>query len=404
MSQAELTFEPDVYSVSQITQKIKKVLESRFGRVLIEGETSNVKKARSGHIYFTLKDDDAQIPCVIWRSIARRQNVALTDGQQIMASGDVEVYAPHGRYQLIVKTVKQAGVGALQLAFEKLKKKLEEEGLFKEIHKKKLPKFPRTIGVITSATGAAFQDIRSTLKKRYPLVTVLLHHASVQGVQAAPELVKALSYFEKRDDVDLLIVGRGGGSLEDLWPFNEEAVARAIFKCGIPIISAVGHEVDFSISDFVADARAATPTHAAVVATPDINELRFYIDDLSGSMESLLEHKITRLKDKLNMLKRSYAFGKFDEQLARVKEQVDRKREQLQYLIKQNVQRKQEAFTQWHHRLEKVNPNAPLEAGFSRIYRGDDWIKTATDFDKSANTAITIEWMDGKRKRTLKED
>jgi len=399
MPQAEFTFEPDVYSVTQITQKIKNLLESRFGRVLIEGETSNVKKARSGHIYFTLKDDEAQIPCVIWRSVAQGQKLELTDGQQILASGDIEVYAPHGRYQLIVKTVKQAGVGALQQAFEKLKRKLEEEGLFKEVHKKLLPKFPRTIGVITSATGAAFQDIRSTLAKRYPLLTVLLHHASVQGVQAAPEIVRAISYFDQRDDVDLLIVGRGGGSLEDLWPFNEEAVARAIFKCRIPIISAVGHEVDFSISDFVADVRAATPTHAAVLATPDINELRFYIDDLSGNMESHMDSKINRLTETLNMLKRSYAFGKFDERLARIGEQIDRKREQLQYLVRQKVQQKQETFKEWQHQLEKRNPNAPLEAGFTRIYQHDEWVTSAADFDDRDDAAITIEWIDGKRKR-----
>jgi len=396
MSQAEISFEPDVLSVSEITGQIKRVLENKFGRVMIEGETSNVKQARSGHYYFTLKDEDAQLPCVMWRSTARRQQTKLTDGQQVVVSGDIQVYPPHGKYQLIVKTVKQAGIGALQEAFEKLKKRLRDEGLFDDSHKKQLPQFPKTIGVITSATGAAFRDIRSTLDTRYPLAKVLLHHASVQGVNAAPEIVHAIKYFSRRDDIDLIIAGRGGGSLEDLWPFNEEAVARAIFDCPIPVISAVGHEVDFSISDFVADARAATPTHAAVVATPDINELRFYVDDVTKSMEQRMSDRIQRLKERLKVLDQSYGFGKFGERISRMREQIERKREQLYYAAKNHLQENRSDFKELFHRLEKSNPDLPLEAGFSRIYQNEKWITRSADFD--SESGVTIEWKDGKRR------
>ncbi|MGF1670307.1 MAG: exodeoxyribonuclease VII large subunit, partial [Balneolaceae bacterium] len=215
----------DIPSVTELTNQIKELLESNFFEVMVEGEISNVKKSRNGHIYFTIKDENAQMPCVIWRGVSQRLQADLIDGQQVILGGSLQVYAPHGRYQLIVSFVEQAGIGALQKAFEKLKEKLKKEGLFDDIHKKPLPEFPERIGVITSATGAAFQDIRSALEKRWPVATIYLFPASVQGVNAAPELVKAMKWFSKNKTVDVLIIGRGGGSLEDLWAFNEEAVA-----------------------------------------------------------------------------------------------------------------------------------------------------------------------------------
>ncbi|MEX0930013.1 MAG: exodeoxyribonuclease VII large subunit, partial [Balneolales bacterium] len=267
-------------TVSQLTLNIKAVMEGQFHDVLVQGEVSQPKSSRNGHIYFTLKDAGAQLPCVIWKSTAERLNTTLQHGQHVMAGGEVQVYAPHGKYQLIVSAVQQAGSGALQHAFEKLKTKLQAEGLFDEGRKKPLPKFPGSIGVVTSAGGAAFQDIVSTLTKRYPLVDLYLYHAAVQGVSAASEITRGIEYFSETGKVDVMIIGRGGGSLEDLWPFNEEAVARAVFNSNVPVISAVGHETDFSISDFMADARAATPTQAASMAVPDIGELRFQVEDL----------------------------------------------------------------------------------------------------------------------------
>lgn len=249
----QIPFLFDIPTVTELTDKIKALLEKNFVDILVEGEASNVKRSANGHIYFTLKDAGAQLPCVIWRNTAQRLGIDLMDGQQIVVGGDIQVYAPHGRYQMIVGLVQQAGIGKLQQAFEALKAKLKAEGLFEDIHKKPIPKYPKRIGVVTSKTTAAFQDIRSTLEKRWPIAEVLLYHASVQGVNAAPEIVKGIQYFSTQQNVDVVLISRGGGSLEDLWAFNEESVARAVFECEVPLISAVGHEVDFSISDFVAD-------------------------------------------------------------------------------------------------------------------------------------------------------
>ena len=394
MSQQQMTFEPEIYSVSKITNGIKNVLERNFSNVLVEGELSNVKRSTSGHYYLTLKDADAQIPCVIWRSTAQRMGLDLADGQQVVAGGNVEVYAPHGRYQLIVRTLQQAGIGALQQKFEKLKAKLQEEGFFDQSHKQPLPSFPRTIGVITSATSAAFQDIRSTLEKRFPLAQIKLYHASVQGLNAAPEIARGLTYFSQKKDVDLIITGRGGGSLEDLWPFNEEVVARAIYHCPIPVVSAVGHEIDYSISDFVADARAATPTHAVVIATPDVNELRFYLDDLTESVRNGLKRHVQQMKERFNTVRNSYVFARFDEYLRGFHERVDRKKEQLTYRMESALSKEKNRYQSLRHRLELQNPNQTLELGYTRIHQEGAWIKSMTQF--SAQQPFEIEWKDGK--------
>lgn len=393
MDQPDL-FKPSVLSVSELTGEIKSLLEGHFLDIKVEGEISNVSQSRSGHIYFTLKDEDAQLSCVIWRSVAQRLNSELVDGQQIIAGGDIQVYPPHGKYQLIVRSVEQAGIGALQEAFEKLKAKLKEEGLFDEVHKKPLPKLPMRIGVITSATGAAFHDIRDTLERRWPMATVLLHHASVQGVNSAPELVKAINWFSEKQNADLLIVGRGGGSLEDLWPFNEETVARALFACKVPTISAVGHEVDFSISDFVADARAATPTQAAILTTPDINEIRMLADDLSSRLSSVVEDRVSDQKERVQNLLKSHA-------LLAVKEKVENSHERVNNLIERLGHRKEilfinkrEQLNSLLHRMEQENPNAPLEKGYVRVEQEETWIRRASSFEKAKEFEMT--WKDGK--------
>ncbi|MGD8427937.1 MAG: exodeoxyribonuclease VII large subunit [Balneolaceae bacterium] len=392
MSQPDL-FTPSTLSVSELTKEIKDLLEGNFLDIKVEGEVSNASTSRSGHTYFTLKDEGAQLSCVIWGSTSRRLRTELVDGQHIMAGGDIQVYPPHGKYQLIVRSLEQAGKGALQKAFEKLKNRLKEEGLFDDIHKQPLPKFPFDIGVITSATGAAFHDIRDTLERRWPLATVHLHHASVQGVNAAPELVKAINWFSSERHVDLLIVGRGGGSLEDLWPFNEEAVARALYHCKVPTISAVGHEVDFSISDFVGDVRAATPTQAAILATPDVNEVRMFADDLVTRLHDLMEDRLRQQKERVRQLVESHA-------LKAVKQKVANNHERLKNLIERLNHRQEIQFIQSHeklneltHRLELRNPNIPLELGYSRIWQSDQWVKSLNDFNEDKE--LTIEWGDG---------
>ena len=394
MPQPDL-FKPSVLSVSELTGDIKSLLEGNFLDIKVEGEISNASKSRNGHVYFTLKDEDAQLSCVIWRSTAQRLGTELADGQQIVAGGDIQVYPPHGKYQLIVKSVKQAGIGALQEAFEKLKAKLKEEGLFDQTHKKPLPKFPMRIGVITSQTGAAFHDITDTLERRWPLAEVLLHHASVQGVNAAPELVKAINWFSEKQNVDVLIVGRGGGSLEDLWPFNEEAVARALFDCKVPVISAVGHEVDFSISDFVADSRAATPTQAAIIATPDINEVRMFADDLSNRLTTVVEDRITNQKERVQQLLKSHALLAIEEKVANSHERVNNLTERLNHRKELLLIHKKERLNNLLHRLEQENPNAPLEKGYVRVEQEEKWIRESAKFDSKKEFALI--WKDGEK-------
>lgn len=393
MSQADL-FTPSTLTVSELTQDIKSLLEGHFLEIRVEGEISNVSTSRNGHTYFTLKDEDAQLSCVIWSRTARRLKTELVDGQHVIAGGDIQVYPPHGKYQLIVRSVEQAGKGALQEAFEKLKKKLKKEGLFDDIHKKPLPEFPFKIGVITSATGAAFHDITDTLERRWPMADVLLHHASVQGVNAAPELTKAINWFFEKDHVDLLIIGRGGGSLEDLWPFNEEAVARALFNCEIPTISAVGHEVDFSICDFVADARAATPTQAASLATPDINEVRMFADDLSTQLHNIIEKRVKQYKDNIKKLVESHALMAVKQKVSNLHEKVNHLTKQLQHKREMQFMQNREKLSELRHRLELKNPNVPLEQGYTRIWQDEKWIQSKEDFD--VDQEVSIEWKDGK--------
>ena len=440
----QIPFSFDVPTVTEITEKIKGLLEQNFRDILVEGEISNVNQSRNGHYYFTVKDDNAQLPCVIWRSTAQRMDLDIRDGQQVVLGGDLQVYAPHGRYQMIVSLVQQAGIGKLQQKFEELKKKLEKEGLFSDSYKKPIPPFPIRVGVITSSTGAAFHDIKSTFEQRWPVATLYLHHASVQGLNAAPELVKAIKWFGNQDDpVDVLIIGRGGGSLEDLWPFNEEPVARAIFNCPIPTISAVGHEVDFSITDFVSDARAATPTQAVVIAAPDINELRYMVDDYTGEMESVLQQKIQTYRDYVYRLANSHALLVVQEKLKYQKNRADSLLEQLNSRVDRTIAERRSQLQQlrsavesknprmilqkWtesvtilserlNHRynrqlsdrktklnhlvsgLSQVNPKAPLQRGFTRVLQDGKWIRSSKDFEKSLSTEI--EWNDGITKIT----
>lgn len=435
----QIPFAFDIPSVSELTADIKSLIETRFRDILVEGELSNVKESRNGHIYFTLKDDSAQLPCVIWRSTASRLDTPIKDGQQVVLGGDLQVYPPHGKYQMIVSLVQQAGLGRLQQKFEMLKQKLEKEGLFNHDHKKPLPPFPLKVGVITSATGAAFHDIRATFEKRWPIAVLYLHHASVQGDSAASEISEAIRFFNSQHSpADLLIVGRGGGSLEDLWPFNEEEVARAIFNSSIPVVSAVGHEVDFSISDFVADERAATPTQAAILSTPDINEVRYLVDDLTASLESTLQQKIQYYKDYVYRMAHSHALLVVSDKLRFFKNRTESIAEQLQSRFSRRMYEKGAALKQKQSELEarnpaavfsgkaatvhslsdklnsrferqlhlktsrllenisalrELNPKAPLERGFTRILQDGKWVRSQKIYQPDKK--ISIEWHDG---------
>ncbi|MCP5541573.1 MAG: exodeoxyribonuclease VII large subunit [Akkermansiaceae bacterium] len=288
-----------VLSVSELTRSIRDTLEGRFGTVWVEGEISNYRPHGSGHHYFTLKDDTAQLSCVLFRGQARNLSMRLADGLKVQAEGEITVYEARGQYQLVAKWLQPVGRGELQARFEALKRKLEVEGLFDRGAKKPVPRFPRCVGVVTSPTGAAIRDILNVLSRRAPWVRVLVFPVRVQGEGGEREIAETLNWIGSLrtgdlPPIDTLIVGRGGGSIEDLWNFNEEIVARAIHACPIPVISAVGHEIDFTIADFVADLRAPTPSAAAELAVPDgeelVRRLGSLSDRLNAEVEDALEH------------------------------------------------------------------------------------------------------------------
>ena len=298
------TNQQHVYQVSELTSEVRQLLEASYPNIWVEGEISNLARPASGHLYFSLKDDKSQIRCAFFRNRMNKLDCTPEDGMQVRIRAQVSLYENRGDFQLIVNHLEEAGLGNLQIAFEKLKQKLAAEGLFASEHKKVLPRFPKTIGIITSATGAAIKDILSTCERRYAIVKMLVYPVQVQGEQAANQIAKVLSKADKDNLCDVLIVGRGGGSLEDLWAFNEEILARAIFDCQTPIISAVGHDIDFTISDFVADIRAPTPTAAAELATPDSQQLYSQFMQIEHNLFSLMKSILINRIERIDMLAR----------------------------------------------------------------------------------------------------
>jgi exodeoxyribonuclease VII large subunit len=297
---------PKVLSVSQLTALIPGTLESTFQGVWVSGEVSEVSRPHSGHVYFTLKDAQAQIRGVIWRSSASRIRFKLEEGQEVICHGDLDVYPPRGTYQLVVRQIEPKGVGALQLAFQQLQQRLAAEGLFEAIHKKPLPAFPRRVGFVTSPTGAAVRDFLEVAARRFRGVDILVIPARVQGECAAEEIVRGIELANRLvPSLDVLVVGRGGGSVEDLWCFNEEAVVRAIFASRLPVVSAVGHEIDVTLSDLVADVRALTPSEAAERVIPSADELSVRLGQLSRRLAGNLRGRATIARRHLDQLARS---------------------------------------------------------------------------------------------------
>jgi exodeoxyribonuclease VII large subunit len=283
-----------VLTVSELTLRIKGALEDRFPAVWVEGEVSNLRLPSSGHVYFTLKDDVAQIRCVLFRGRGRRVRFAVEDGLQVLAFGGLDVYASRGEYQLVVEVLEPKGAGALQLAFEQLKRKLEAQGLFDAARKRPLPPFPRVIGIVTSPSGAALRDMLHIIGRRFADLTVLVAPVRVQGPEAPGEIVAAIANLAEVAGLDVVIVGRGGGSIEDLWAFNDERVARAIVACRVPVISAVGHETDFTIADFVADLRAPTPSGAAELVVREKLDVIRALADLDGRLRQAMAAQLER--------------------------------------------------------------------------------------------------------------
>ena len=296
-----------IYSVSEITREIKRVISEGFATIWIEGELSGYKRHSSGHHYFTLKDGGAQIPCALWKMHAARLPFEPQDGLKVQAWGNLEVYEPAGRYQFIVLLMRPAGVGDLQKAFEALVQKLRAEGLFDLERKRPLPRFPRVVGLVTSADGAALQDMRTVSARRWPAAQLRLAPDKVQGPGAAAEVAAAIKAFNREGIADVLVVGRGGGSLEDLWAFNEEVVARAIYRSRIPVVSAVGHEVDFTISDMVADVRAPTPSAAMEIVLPDRENVAAELAKLKGRLNARRSEMFRELRQRLRLLSQHWA-------------------------------------------------------------------------------------------------
>ncbi len=356
-------------SVTSLTKAIRDTLESKFIDVTVEGEISNFTHHRSGHRYWTLKDEGAQISCVFWKT--RQLSFDVQEGQKVLCRGRISVYAPRGNYQLDVFQIRPLGIGALQAAYEALFKKLSIEGLFDESRKRQIPRFPKKIGIITSATGAALHDILTVLRRRYPLVGVLFRPASVQGVGAELEIARAITEMNlvpENDRPDVLIVGRGGGSLEDLWSFNEEAVARAIYSSKIPVVSAVGHEVDVTIADFVADLRAPTPTAAAELVTPDQNELLSSLSSSASTLDYFMKRKLSDLR--IELLSHTTGYG-----LKRVLTQaLSEKRSNLIQFgntmssrMKHFLELADARSQRFQSTLNALNPYAVLERGYAMV-------------------------------------
>lgn len=427
-------------SVQALTKYVKRKFDAdpHLRKVYVKGELSNVTHHPSGHLYLTLKDEVSRIRAVMFRTNAVKLKFRPENGMKVLITGDVSVYEASGQYQLYVQDMDPDGIGALYLAYEQLKEKLEREGLFKAQWKSPLPYFPRTIGIITASTGAAIQDIYSTITRRYPLAKMLLFPAVVQGAQAAPSIVKAIEQANQYGGIDVLIVGRGGGSIEDLWAFNEEEVARAIFSSRIPIISAVGHETDTTIADFVADQRAPTPTAAAELAVPAREELMERVLDRKRALYRTFSNQIKQEQKRLTTLQDSYPlqyperlYRPFIEKHLLIEERLKRNGERLtkrdelaighlmsrlqfhspinamnsytreleglaNRLMKTSVQefgKHQNRFASILRVLSSLNPLHVIERGYSIIYQDEKVQKSVKDL--SVGDAIQIKMQDG---------
>ena len=354
-----------VFTVSELTSKIKTLLEGSFPSIWVEGEISNCRMPSSGHIYFTLKDEQSQLNAVFFRGANLKTKFRIEDGLKVLALGNISVYQRRGNYQLIVGILQPMGIGELQLAFEQLKERLQKEGLFAPEHKKPIPLFPRRIGIITSPTGAAIRDILNVINRRFHQVEILINPVKVQGEGAGEEIAKAIEEFNKREETDVLIVGRGGGSVEDLWAFNEEIVARAIYNSKVPVISAVGHEIDFVISDFVADLRAPTPSAAAELVVREMEQIILKIINFQTRIITALTSNLSLKKEKFFSLLRSYVLTHPEERLVQYKQEIDDFSERMDRACSNILELAIQRMRNLSGKLNMLSPLATLSRGYS---------------------------------------
>jgi exodeoxyribonuclease VII large subunit len=386
-----------IYRIGQITHYIKSLfeLDEQLQDVWLEGEISNWRSYPSGHIYFTLKDEDAALNCVLWRSQAAALDFKPRDGDGVLAHGYISVYEARGAYQLYVDELHKAGAGVWALEFERLKKKLDGEGLFDSARKRSLPPFPRRLGVVTSPAGAAWRDICRVLGRRYPLAQVLLAPTAVQGSEAPAQIVAALQLLARHGEVDLIIVARGGGSIEDLWAFNDEQVARAIAASPVPVITGVGHEIDVTIADLVADVRAPTPSAAAEMAVPDGEELQQAIAQHRAALQSDIRQILTQAQQGLAREKAALRRGSPLNVLGRERQRLDELVQAMQRALKQDITLRRAHLRGVQGRLEPLSPLQTLERGYALVLQRRDRAVVRSVRQAPAGQALTIRVADG---------
>lgn len=386
-------------SVGELTRAIKNELESLFPYVRVKGELSNVKLHSSGHVYLTLKDSEAQIPAVIWKSVRARSPLELRDGLEVIAEGRLEVYPPAGRYQLICTALFESGEGEQRLALERLIAKLAKAGWFDAERKKPIPRIPRRIGMITSPTGAVIRDMSDVFARRFPAAELLLYPVQVQGERAVESIVRALDYFNDpanpKHKPDVLIVARGGGSSEDLHAFNSEAVAEAIYRSKIPVISAIGHETDLSVADMVADLRAGTPSIAAERAAPDRDELLRHIDGLMQRQSILMEGMISGAQLQVESIVSSYAFNRPVQMLAKFEERLTLTEKEMKRAISDKLRDREQHLTAAADRLAMLDTQRVLKRGFALVTQDNRYITSAAALEAGAEIALMFH--DGRR-------
>jgi exodeoxyribonuclease VII large subunit len=388
-----------VHSVSDITRYIKGMFQAEpvLGDVMVRGELSNFKRYPSGHCYFTMKDAKSSLKCVMFRSRAQALRFEPQNGMEVIAAGNVSVYERDGVYQLYADSLIPQGTGDLSLAFEQLKGKLQEEGLFAAEHKQQLPPFPQTIGVVTSSAGAVLRDIYHVAKRRNPQIRLVLYPVQVQGEGAAAAIAAGIGFFNAHYPVDVIIAGRGGGSIEDLWAFNEEAVVRAVYASEIPIVSAVGHETDFTLSDFAADVRAATPSQAAELTVPDTEELLRHVDGLQERLQSAAENVIRQKQSRLQLCLASRLLRLPQDLLAEKRQRLDLVSEKLRQEGRAGLQHKQHALAVQMGKLSVLDPAHVLQRGYGMMLRQDGSLVHGIA-DAAAGEKLLVRLADGSLK------
>lgn len=393
------------YSVAELTTYIREMFEvnEHLQDVWVEGEVSNMTRASSGHWYFTLKDSKAQIKGAMWRSSVEKQTFTPQNGDSVLAHGRVSVYEPRGEYQLYADRIRPVGLGDLYAQFERLKAQLESEGLFDEARKRPIPAFPKQIGVVTSPEAAAFQDIQHVLRRRFPLVEIILSPTLVQGQDAPRQIVKAIERLNQHTTVDVILVIRGGGSIEDLWAFNDEGVARAIAGSRIPLITGVGHETDFTIADFVSDLRAPTPSAAAEVATPDGEELRANLRLADDTLDGLMDGQLAMLRSNLSAAGRTLGHISPTSRIQNARQRVDDWNARLVSLERGRLKLLRERLGARAGALNSADPRSILKRGYAMVYRSEGMERIDAAQGTKPGTGITIQFHDGELKARVED-